>query len=61
MPDKPKTVTLTAVRNIPLAMCTDTVPDHLRKHPGGTRVERGMTVTVTEDRAKVLKDVGYAK
>lgn len=57
-------VTLEATRNIPLRMCVSDVsqiPRHLRRHPGGVRVEKGTKMVVTKEVAKTLKDLGYAK
>jgi len=60
---KGKTATVETTKNVPLALFFEEgkVPAKFAKHPGGARVERGTKVTVTEDGAKYLKKIGYAK
>lgn len=59
---KGKTATVTAERNIPLSLLLgDRAPTKFARHPGGARVERGTTVTVSADGAAYLKTIGYAK
>lgn len=61
---KGKGVAVEAVKNIPLRMCVSDeseIPQHLRRHPGGVRVERGTTINVTKEIGERLVGLGYAK
>ncbi len=60
---KVKAVTVKAARHIPLSMILDAkdVPLHLRRHPGGARVEKDTELAVSAEVADYLKAIGYAK
>lgn len=60
---KAKTVTLTALKNIPITLCSSSkdIPARLKTHPGGARVERGTRFTVSAEQGERLKKLKYAE